>query len=56
MTDNIDLMLRVMQGATILREHMAGHIVPIAKYFRLNRIKVKRSDKKVRILKETVIS
>jgi len=35
---------------------MAGHIVPIAKYFRLNRVKSRRTDKKVRIVRETVIS
>ena len=56
LTDNIDLMLRVMEGAAVLREHMAGHIVPIDKYFRINRMKSRRTDKKVRIVRETVIS
>jgi hypothetical protein len=45
-----------MEGATVLREHMEGHIVPIAKFFRLNRVKSRRTDKKVRIIRETVIS
>jgi hypothetical protein len=35
---------------------MSGHIVPIAKYFRLNRSRSRRSDCKIRIVRETVIS
>lgn len=56
LAENVDIMLRIIEGATMLREHMAGHTIPIAKYFRLNRLNNFRNDSKVKIIKETVIS
>lgn len=52
LTDNVEVMLKVIEGATALQEHMAGHTIPIAKYFRLNpNLVTRRRGSKVRILK-----
>lgn len=57
LSNNFNLILKVIEGAEVLREHMAGHIIPIAKYFRLNPHKVSRiANAKVKIINETVIS
>ena len=50
-------MLIVIEGATSLQEHMSGHTIPIAKFFRLNPHLVTRNKRsKVRILTETTVN
>lgn len=49
-------MLKIIEGGATLQEHMAGHTIPIAKYFRLSRVRSGRKDNGVKIIKESVIS
>lgn len=39
LSDQLYLFIRIIEESPLLKEYMSGHTIPIAKYFRLKKIK-----------------